>query len=94
MRGYFYGRYRDNFFSMVQLEYRHFFAKRWGFVLFGTLGNVTDNILNYNFNSLKYSYGTGLRFKFNQKENVNLRADIGIGVDGNAGLYFGIEEAF
>ena len=40
MRGYFYGRYRDNFFSMVQLEYRHFFAKRWGFVVFGVQFSV------------------------------------------------------
>ena len=94
MRGYFYGRYRDNFFSMIQLEHRQFFAERWGFVVFGTLGNVAEDILKYDFSSLKYSFGTGLRFKFNKEENVNLRADIGIGINGSTGIYFGIEEAF
>lgn len=94
MRGFFYGRYRDNFYAMMQLEYRQFFAKRWGFVVFGTLGNVSENIIDYTLVGLKYSYGAGIRFKFNQKENVNLRADIGIGADGNSGIYFGIEEAF
>jgi outer membrane protein assembly factor BamA len=94
MRGFFYGRYRDNFYAMAQMEYRQYFSKRWGFVVFGTLGNVANNILDYNFESIKYSFGTGIRYLFNQKEHVNLRADIGIGADGNTGIYFGIEEAF
>lgn len=94
MRGYFFGRYRDNFYGMAQLEYRKSFAKRWGYVLFGTVGNVSESIVDYNFQSLKYSFGSGLRYMFNKKERVNLRADIGIGADGNSGVYFGIEEAF
>ena len=94
MRGYFFGRYRDNFYLMSQLEYRRYFTKRWGFVLFGTLGNVSDNIISYDFSSLKYSFGGGLRFMFNEKENVNLRVDFGVGTDGNKGIYFGIQEAF
>jgi outer membrane protein assembly factor BamA len=94
MRGYFYGRYRDNFYAMTQIEYRKKFAKRWGYVLFGTLGNVAENIVEFDFHTIKYSYGTGLRYMFNKKERVNIRADIGIGVDGNTGIYFGIEEAF
>jgi len=94
MRGYFAGRYRDNFFSMIQLEHRQFFADRWGYVLFGTLGNVAGDILKFDFSNLKYSFGTGLRFKFNKEESVNLRADIGFGIDGSTGVYFGIEEAF
>lgn len=94
MRGYFYGRYRDNFYAMTQMEYRKSFSERWGYVLFGTLGNVAENIIEFDFNSLKYSLGTGVRYMFNKKERVNLRADIGIGADGNIGMYFGIEEAF
>lgn len=94
MRGFFNGRYRDNFYAMTQLEYRQFFADRWGFVVFGTLGNVSEDILNYDFGNLKYSLGTGIRFLFNKKERINLRADIGVGKDGNTGIYFGIEEAF
>jgi outer membrane protein assembly factor BamA len=94
MRGYFYGRYRDNFYGMLQAEYRQYFWKRLGFVVFGGAGNVSHNILEYDFSDLKYSYGAGLRFLFNEKEKVNLRMDIGFGNDGNRGIYFGIQEAF
>jgi outer membrane protein assembly factor BamA len=94
MRGYFFGRYRDNFYGMLQVEYRQYFWKRLGFVAFGGLGNVSENILEYSFNNLKYSYGVGLRFLFNKKQKVNLRMDIGFGNDGNRGIYFGIQEAF
>ena len=94
LRGYFYGRYRDNFYGMMQAEYRQYFWKRLGFVVFAGAGNVSHNILEYNFSNLKYSYGAGLRFMFNKKEKVNLRMDIGFGNDNNRGIYFGIQEAF
>jgi outer membrane protein assembly factor BamA len=94
MRGYFMGRYRDNFLMMLQAEYRQFFYKKFGFVLFGGLGNVSESMITYSFNNLKYSFGGGLRYMFNAKERVNLRVDIGIGPDKNMGIYFGIEEAF
>lgn len=94
MRGYFFGRYRDNFYTMTQMEYRKSISKRWGYVLFGTVGNVAESIIDFDFKSIKYSGGTGVRYMFNKKERVNLRADFGIGADGNTGVYFGIEEAF
>jgi len=43
---------------------------------------------------VKLSVGAGLRFLFNKEEKVNLRMDIGIGQNGNTGIYFGLEEAF
>jgi hypothetical protein len=79
---------------MLQGEYRQFFSKRFGFVLFGGVGNVAENLIDYRFDNLKYSYGAGLRFKFNQEQKVNLRVDFGFGNDGNRGIYFGIQEAF
>ena len=94
MRGYFYGRYRDNFYAMLQGEYRQYFWRRWGFVAFAGVGNVASEIIEYDFGTLKYNFGAGLRFQFNQEQKINLRADIGIGPDGNMGVYFGIEEAF
>jgi hypothetical protein len=51
-------------------------------------------MLEYSLNQIKYSFGAGLRFRFNQKEKVNLRMDIGMGPHKNMGVYFGIEEAF
>lgn len=94
MRGYFFGRYRDNFYSTLQLEYRQYFWRRFGFVAFFGLGNVSSEILTYDFRTMKYSYGGGLRFQFNKDQKINLRMDIGFGQDGNSGIYFGIEEAF
>ena len=94
MRGYFNGRYRDNFYGMMQLEYRQYFWKRLGFVTFAGVGNVASDMLSYDFGNLKYSFGAGLRFLFNKKQKVNLRMDIGFGNDGNRGIYFGIQEAF
>jgi len=94
MRGFFSGRYRDRFYAMLQLEYRQYFWKRFGFVVFGGAGNVAHELLDYDFSTLKYSYGAGLRYQFNRKQKVNLRMDIGFGSGGNSGIYFGIEEAF
>jgi len=94
LRGYFAGRYRDNTFAMVQLEYRQFFWWKLGFVAFVGAGNVADELLNFGFSDLKYSYGAGLRLRFNEKQKVNLRVDMGFGNDGTKGIYFGIEEAF
>lgn len=94
MRGYFQGRYRDRNYMSLQTEYRQFFTNRFGFVAFAGFGDVSEEITGLNLNDLKYSFGGGLRYLFNKKENVNLRMDIGIGKDGNTGIYFGIEEAF
>ncbi len=94
MRGFFNGRYRDDFYMMAQVEYRQYFWRRLGYVVFGGLGNMANDITSYNFNNLKYSIGGGLRLLFNKKEKINLRMDIGFGNDGNTGIYFGIEEAF
>ncbi len=94
MRGYFKGRYRDNNYITLQTEYRQYFWKRMGFVVFGGIGDVGNDFTALSLKELKYSVGGGLRYLFNKKENVNLRMDIGVGQDGNTGIYFGIEEAF
>ena len=94
MRGYFNGRYVDNFYGMLQAEYRQYFWKRFGFVAFAGMGNVSNTILDYRFDTMKYSFGGGLRYLINKKQKVNLRMDIGITGDGSTGIYFGIQEAF
>ncbi len=94
MRGYFTGRYRDKFYSAIQMEYRQYFWRKFGFVVFGGLGDVAPEFIKFDFTELKYSYGMGLRFLFNKKQKINLRMDFGFGQDGNSGVYFGIEEAF
>ena len=63
------------------------------FVIFMGVGQVSDKLRNFQFKRLKYSWGGGLRFKFNKAEKVNIRMDIGFGKD-TSGVYFGLEEAF
>jgi outer membrane translocation and assembly module TamA len=79
---------------MLQAEYRQYFWRRWGFVAFAGVGNVASELIEYDFGTLKYNFGAGLRFQFNKEQKINLRADFGFGQDGNMGVYFGIEEAF
>ena len=94
MRGYFEGRYRDKNYMTLQLEYRQYFWWKFGFVVFGGVGDVAPELTKFTINTIKYRYGLGLRFLFNKEEKVNLRVDLGFGNDGNSGIYFGIEEAF
>ena len=93
MRGYYQGRYRDQTLAAAQAEYRGHIWKRFGFVAFAAVGDVGSDLSAVNIGDLKTSLGGGLRFKFNQAENVNLRADVGWGRS-TSGVYFGLEEAF
>lgn len=93
MRGYFEGRYRDRDYFATQVEYRQYFWWRLGFVAWAGFGDVVRTLTALSINNLKPTYGIGLRFLFNEKENINLRCDIGFGKDNN-GVYFSIEEAF
>ena len=94
MRGYFEGRYRDNVYLTIQLEYRQFFWWRLGYVLFVGTGAVADSPDKLRIDEFQVSYGAGLRFLFNEEQKINLRVDLGITRDGNTGIYFGLEEAF
>jgi hypothetical protein len=92
MRGYYYGRFRDNIYTAMQLEYRLKVWKFFGVALFGAVGNVVPNFKMYDFNTLKYTYGAGLRFSVSKKERVNIRFDVGYGEDFKT--YLSIGEAF
>ena len=95
MRGYYEGRYVDNAYFTMQVAYRR--AHLWwrfGYVVFASIGTVASSPDKYQISEMKFSYGAGLRFLFNEKEGVNLRMDIGITTEGETGVYFGIGEAF
>ena len=51
MRGFFNGRYRDNFYGMLQAEYRQYFYRKWGVVAFAGAGNVSNTIVEYDFST-------------------------------------------
>ena len=93
MRGYKMGKLRDMHYIAGQIEFRTHIWWRIGTAVFLGIGGVSEEFDKFSLDSMKLSYGIGLRFKFNQKENVNLRVDIGFG-ENTRGIYFNVEEAF
>jgi len=93
MRGYYEGRYIDNNMVAFQMEYRRRIKGRVGGVLFLGLGDVTPQIRDFNLSNLRYSYGFGLRFMLEKRENLNLRFDWGFG-DKTNNYYLNVSEAF
>ncbi len=94
MRGYYRGRYRDNYLLSLQAEYRVPVYKWFGVVAFAGIGQVSDK-KDPSFDEFKTSYGAGLRVMINKKENLNLRLDYGRGdKDRNGFFYLGFSESF
>ena len=93
MRGYYEGRYRDKNYFAFQAEYRKIFFWRIGAAAFYSIGEVSPNMASFKMKGIRHTYGGGIRFVFDEKERVNLRADIGI-AEGKTGIYFSLEEAF
>lgn len=92
-RGYFLGRYRGQTHALLQTEYRHVIYRRWGFAVFGGMGNAigrNEHLLR----SLKPNAGIGLRFLADRSANVNLRLDYAAGIGGQRGFYIAFGEAF
>lgn len=94
MRGFFEGRYVDNFYMFFQMEYRHFFANRFAYILHAGAGDVAPEMMKFSLSDAKVSYGGGLRYLLDKEKKVNLRFDVGVTNKGDIGVYFGIEEAF
>jgi len=93
MRGYFEGRYTDRHLIASQIEWRHKFSHLWGAVAFAGAGNVTPSLGEFDWKTLRTSYGVGLRFLVDEEENLNLRLDFGVGNE-KINFYFKIAEAF
>jgi hypothetical protein len=93
MRGYYMGRYRDRDLMCLQSEYRFPVYARFGLTVFGGLGQVAHNPDNMYWQGNHVNYGFGIRYKFNKRQNLNIRADFGFG-EHNTGQYFTVGEAF
>jgi len=95
MRGYYEGRYRDRYFVTAQSEYKTWLVRKWKLfiVLFGGLGDVAYNFSDFTLREFKFSYGFGLRYIFDEKERLTVRADFAFGKN-SSGVYFAIQEAF
>lgn len=94
MRGYLFGRYRDKNYYTFQLEYRiPELIWRFGLVAFGGFGDVGSEISKFEIQTIKFSYGCGIRFRFDELQKLDLRVDIGFG-KATSGIYFSVNQAF
>lgn len=93
MRGYYNGRFRDHNYIAGQLEWRMPIWKFIGATAWVGTGQVAANFSYFRWDGLKPNFGVGLRFLFDKKSKMNVRADEGFGKNSN-GFYFKIKEAF
>jgi outer membrane protein assembly factor BamA len=93
LRGYSNGKYRANQVYDVQSEYRHWFAKRWGYVAFAGVATAINDASDLSFDNLLPAVGAGIRFLAIPKSNISIGMDVAVGKD-DWGLYFRIGEAF
>ncbi len=93
MRGIFEGRYRDKIALQAQAELRQEIFKNFGLVLFLGSGVVSNEFAGLRLDNLRFAGGTGLRYKLNKKEHINVRLDVGFSKYGIL-PYLTIGEAF
>ena len=94
LRGFYQGRYRDDKMTSFIGEYRIPIYKRFGVCGFGGWGCVYKVAKDITANSIKSSYGAGIRLSILPKEKLNIRVDYGFADIRNRGLYFTIGECF
>lgn len=93
-RGVYLGRFRDRNAVIAQVDYRGHLKGRFGYVVFGSAGNVYGTGGADLFDDMKYTYGAGLRFNVNPDDPLNLRVDFTLTSFGESGLSIGATEAF
>lgn len=94
LRGYRKGRYLERHLIAAQVEYRKQFKNtRWGAVVFVGGGDLTDKLNSFKLKNIRPNGGFGLRFLLDKEENLNVRADLGIGNE-KKNIYINLSEAF
>ena len=78
---------------MFQGEYRVPLFWRIGAVAFGGIAAVANEFSEFRLESIKPSYGGGIRFALDEDDKINIRLDMGFGQNTN-GFYLTIGEAF
>ena len=94
MRGVYLGRFRDRHALVAQADYRGHLKGRFGYVVFGSTGNVFGSPGNGLTEDVKFTYGAGLRFNVNPADPLNLRVDYTLTSFGGGGISIGATEAF
>ncbi len=96
LRGYYYGRYRDNVLLAAQAEYRILpfsFSKRWGAAAFAGAGTVAPAVGALQLKHTKIAAGAGVRYLLFVKKDIYLRFDVGVTKEG-VNFYLFTGEAF
>jgi outer membrane protein assembly factor BamA len=94
MRGYYDGRFADYNMLALQAELRVPLSERWGFTTFAGAGRVGPTLSEViKLQSIKPTFGVGVRYALRPKEKLNLRIDAGFGKQ-SQGTYINIGEAF
>ena len=98
MRGYYFGRYRDNNQLALQVEYRFLplplnFTNRIGFAVFAGAGNTFPTFNELHLSDFVYSGGIGMRFLLFPKKDIWTRLDFAV-TEEDVGFYLFIGEAF
>ncbi|MES2478819.1 MAG: BamA/TamA family outer membrane protein [Bacteroidota bacterium] len=94
VRGYYFGRFRDQHLSSIQQEFRMPIYWRFGLATFGGLSTIYSDKYPFGLGNIKYNYGLGLRFVVDKKDKTNLRIDYAIGTNSNSGFYISFGESF
>lgn len=93
-RGYYYGRYRDNNATTLQVETRIDLFWRIDLAVFGGASAVYSSFSTLGNSIIAPNYGIGLRILADKAENINLRFDYARGIDGQSGFYVSFGESF
>lgn len=94
VRGYYYGRYRDNNLSSYQTEFRLPVVWKFGLATFGGLSSIYSSENSFKISNVRYNLGLGIRFLVDKTEKTNLRLDYAIGNNNNSGFYISFGESF
>ena len=92
MRGYYYGRYRDNNIVAVQLELRQRIWEMIGGAVWVGGANLWGDYGKFNIRHTLPNYGVGVRIAVT--DQLKLRMDYGFGRKGQNAFIFSINEAF
>jgi len=93
LRGYYDGRYCDRGLLALQTEYRRPLWGRFGACVFAGMAQVQPRFSLLELSGFHLAGGAGLRYKFNRRENLNVRLDVGFAGDSPA-FYLTFAEAF
>lgn len=96
MRGYYYGRYRDNSMMAAQVEHRWLpfkFSRRFGGTVFASAAVVGRDPGAFKWKHIRPAGGVGIRYLLFPKKDIYLRFDVGFTREG-PGFYLFTGEAF